>query len=303
MLLFKHLYNKNILLFNKIMQNLFENSEVSFGGNFENQVKNNVSNSVPDASITQNSLSIIIETKLDANKFNQKQLKEHCKRDDNHKDTVYLLCIAPQPNWQSNIILDTNKNNIQYASFKKIIKTIEENIDEYDRDLQDILADYKEYCLSESLIKPEYIFIPPINNTYIDINTQHKIYCEPYSRNARLSANYIGYYNNKNIKYISKIDYRVIIIDNKYINEQDKKEITDTLLIERLDKFRDELGWKNLEDFRYFVSNKQIEVNFEKESKGGIMGARYYKLPEDKIDDNTTLQDVANILIDIKIWD
>jgi hypothetical protein len=286
LLLFSRLYNDSIHKFNEFLNGLFENEEISVGLNFSQQSKNGLS--VPDGTFGQSSFKVLIETKLH-NKFDEGQLINHLESFSNEEQRIL---IGLSPTYMSNASRDrvveiSEKQGIKFinVTFEKIVEAFRKSLVDYDFELMGIIDDFEDYCYQEGLIKEDQFLmrILPCGPSF-DINKKNKLYFAPADR-GYTEHGYLGIYANKSVRGIGKIkniidaDIRDGNIDikknNKNTTEEEIKRIVDAIK-----ETKETLGWNIETGHKFFLMNEFYDTNFKKESKGGIMGARFFNLKD-----------------------
>ena len=117
--------------------------------------------SIPDATITQESFKIVVETKM-SDWFYSDQLQRHLKSFSDEKYKV-MITLAPELMNPENI-KEFEENLKEYntkqtypvmhvnTTFEMIIDAIQEVIDDKDYEMQEVLDDYLNYCYKDKLI-------------------------------------------------------------------------------------------------------------------------------------------------------
>ena len=163
MLLLSRLYSYSPTVFYTFLKNEYFSNTFNPEIFFNLQEKN--SNSVPDATIGQESFKIVIETKLENNPFTIKQLNEHLKAFGDAKYKV-LLSIAPKHmNVNTKIefekILESENTKQIYkihhinTTFEEIVNGIKELLNDRDYEMLEVIDDFESFCFSTNLISKE----------------------------------------------------------------------------------------------------------------------------------------------------
>ena len=161
MLLLSRLYTfspaKFFAFLRGILPELPENAAVEL--QFEMQRKSE--SSVPDATITQASFKVVVETKL-YNNFSLPQLQSHLREFRGEEYQVLLTLDPAKMTDAFNAKVakcvreynEANQSNIihQHLTFEELMSVVEDEIGERDYEMRDVLEDYREYCLSSGLI-------------------------------------------------------------------------------------------------------------------------------------------------------
>lgn len=314
MLLLSRLYSYNSAKFFTFLSKLLpENASVELFINLQEKTDN----SVPDATISQASFKIVVETKL-YSKFDLEQLKCHLQ---SFKNEDYKVLLTLDPNKLENkitksienMISEFNKNsnnNIihKHLSFEELINEIREIIDDRDYEINDILDDYEDYCYSGSLIPDDWKRMRvQLAGVTIDINKQLNLYYDNAERGFS-GHKYLGLYNQKAVKAIGEI---VAIVTGVYKGDNlelqtEKGTLTDEMKTRIKIAIEDskQYGY-NLSGIthRYFFVDKFYDTNYKKETPYAPMGTRFFNLCE--VLGTKTLpavQDIAKLL-EKKTWE
>ena len=159
MLLLSRLYSYSPKKFYKFMQTTFFPDGFCPEICIRIQEKND--KSVPDATISQESFKIVIETKM-RDCFDPIQLKNHLSSFKDEKIKV-LLSIASEPMAKEKkkafdddlkVYNANNNTNIIHINltFESLVDSIREVIDERDYEMQDVIDDFLQYCYHDNLI-------------------------------------------------------------------------------------------------------------------------------------------------------
>jgi hypothetical protein len=273
--------------------------------------------SIPDATLTQESYKIVIETKL-SEKFSTKQLRNHLTSFNNEKSKV-IATLSPEElrgeilSEFKGILLKYNKKNKnindtaivhKHLTFEDIIKEIREILTEQDYEFSEILDDYEEYCYSQSLIKDGWKKMRAIvAGTTLEINKKLNLYYDNAERGFS-SHDYLGLYSKKAVRAIGKICNTVIakpvngkieIIQGNATNEQKMKikaAIEDSV----------QYGYNLVLPRIYFFVEKFYETLFRKNTPYPIQKTKFFDLTE--ILDSTKLPSTDKIaeLLKNKEW-
>lgn len=269
--------------------------------------------SIPDATITQESFKVIVETKL-SDWFNKVQLLKHLEAFTGETIKV-LITIAPE-------LMDQNKKDdfekelkLYNASqkskvihinttFEGIANAMKGVIDDNDLEIQEVLDDYLEYCYHDNLITQSdawKIMRVQLAGTTIDFNMRENVYYDNAERGFR-PHKYLGLYTNKSVRAIGEITARItaVEVDGKLTFQEEEG----TLNNERKEKIRNaidsakEFGYDlKTTKHRYFFVEKFFETDFKKHTLYPPRGSRIFNLTEyidsDKI---TSAQVIANEL-------
>jgi glutaredoxin-related protein len=214
MLLLSRLYQYSS---NKFFQ--FLKSEI-FSDSFEPEIvftlQEKSDNSVPDATITQESFKIVVETKM-SDWFYSDQFMRHLSSFKDQKNKV-MITLAP-------VLMDEAKmleldrqlkeyNSTQHypimhinTTFEGIAEAIQEVIDDKDYDMQEVLDDYLNYCYNDKLIVVpdswKYMRVQLAGKTF-DFNVNENIYYDRLDRGFR-AHDYLVLYKEKSVRAIGRV--------------------------------------------------------------------------------------------------
>ncbi len=292
MLLLSRLYKYSSDKFFKLLKDSY------FGDMFEPELIFNLQErnkgSVPDATITQESFKIVVETKL-ADNFDIGQLERHLNSFKNESYKV-LITLAPEQMNKSmskqvnNMIHEHNKscndNPVIHinTTFEMLIESVERVLDERDYDMQDILEDYRDYCYSSYLIAKsdswKYMYGRLTSRTF-DFNMRENMYYSNISSGFR-PHDYLGLYANKSIRAVGKITAIITAVlgENGLEYNAEFGELTEEY--EKKIKFAIEDAKNNygyiLNANRYFFVDKFYETDFRKVTNYAPRGHRVFNL-------------------------
>jgi hypothetical protein len=292
-----------------------------FSDSFEPEIVFNLQEkneeSIPDATITQESFKIVVETKL-SDWFYSEQLMKHLKSFHDEKYKV-IITLAPK-------LMDTQKKNDvdskirEYnksqkypvfhinTTFEALANSISEIIDYRDFEMQDILDDYLNYCYNDGLISVsdawKYMRVQ-LASTTIDFNIENNMYYVDSDLGFR-QHEYLGLYKSKSVRAIGKITS--IIIAEKKTNEvifsAELGELTEEKKAKILLAMEDakRYGYDLSKSHRYFFVEKFYPTDFKKITPYAPRGSRVFDLTEILNTDNLpNVEEICKILSE-KTW-
>jgi hypothetical protein len=259
---------------------------------------------VPDAAIAQNSFKIVVETKR-YGQFEIGQLEGHLKsfRGENHQ---VLLTLAPERmSADTKKKLDKklgeyNRKNISSIvhcnlTFEELIKWIDDVLDERDFQMHDLIEDYRGYCEKDGLISDygNRMRVKAAVHTFDD-NQQLRVFYEK-AKQGSSKHDYLGLYNNKAVRLIGKIEDVIVALPSKPNKNGAISDITDITVIKgslddekknrivqainaSVNYYADSLM---REPHKYYLVDEFYDTRFEKKSKGGLWGTRFFDLCEE----------------------
>lgn len=291
MLLLSRLYSYSTTKFFTFLEKILpENAEVELLFNLQEKSKD----SVPDATITQSSFKVVVETKLHGN-FWLKQLENHLQSFKGEDYKVLLTLDPSQMNRQMKEELDklisvynnTNNSNVvhQHLTFEELVNAVYNVIDERDYEMIDVWEDYKEYCFASYLIPNDWKRMRvQLAGTTFNINKQLNLYYDSVSRGFS-GHEYLGLYSQKAVRAIGEITAIVTAIpkaDDLDINiEKGKftKEMKNQIKVAIDDSKK--YGYSLMsETHRYFFVEKFYDTFYEKVTPYAPMGSRMFDLTD-----------------------
>lgn len=291
MLLLSRLYAYSPDKFYRVLEDLRDSNQGTEELQVQFILQEKSEKSVPDATITQKSFKIVVETKYHTNgKFQLDQLENHFTAFGNEELKI-LLALATER------IRDDQKKKVEDAIREKklnivfISRTFEEVADairgvltERDYEMNDILADFEDYCYKDKLISDSWKRMKvELAGQSIKKNMEWGFYFQAAGRSS-LSYDYLGLYSNKAVRAIGKI--RMVVRERRDKNGElevlrgNMQELTDDIKgrIGDAMKFAESKGWEDRDGRDYLVVEKFYDTEYTKESKGAPMGAKIFDL-------------------------
>jgi len=292
MLLLSRLYSYSSDKFFRFLKSEF------FSDSFEPEIVFNLQEksveSIPDATIAQESFKIIVETKM-SDWFYSDQLIRHLKsfRDEKYK---VMITLAPE------LMSEEKKKQIEEklmkfnttqtypvihinTTFQRIVDSIQDIIDEKDYEMQEVLDDYINYCYKDKLIIVSDSWKRmrvKLAGTTFDFNINQDLYYDDIDRGFS-AHDYLGLYKEKSVRAIGKI----IAIITAVTTEKGIEYKTE---LGELTEDRKQKICKAIEDGknygyvmtgqRYFFVDKFYETDFRKITPRAPMGARVFDLSQ-----------------------
>lgn len=294
MLLLSRLYQYSSDKFFRFLKSEF------FSDSFEPEIVFNLQeksvDSIPDATITQESFKIVVETKM-SDWFYSEQLMRHLNSFGDEKYKV-MITLAPE------IMAEDKKKNFEQqlkeynsaqskpvihinTTFEGIANAIQEVIDDRDYEMQEVLDDYLNYCYNDGLIavSDSWKFMRmQLAGITLDFNVSQDIYYDNADRGFR-AHDYLSLYKNKSVRAVGKISARITAVDTdngmQYevefgeLTEERKQKIADAI-IDGVQHGYDIKSRKH----RYFFVEKFYETDFKKITPRAPMGTRVFDLTQ-----------------------
>lgn len=252
--------------------------------------------SIPDATITQESFKIVIETKM-SDWFYSDQLMRHLHSFNDEKFKV-MLTIAPEE-MDADKREEIEKQIAEYnktqerpvihinTTFEKLTGAIQNVIDERDYEIQDVLEDFLNYCYSDGLIPvaDAWKFMrAQLAGVTFDFNFENNVYYDNAERGFR-AHDYLGLYKEKSVRAIGKICARILAVDSEdgVVFESEYGDITEDRkqAILKCIADGDSHGYDlHTVKHRYFFVEEFFPMDFRKVTPRAPMGSRIFNLSE-----------------------
>ncbi|MGP1376235.1 MAG: hypothetical protein ACTTKS_01485 [Bulleidia sp.] len=274
--------------------------------------------SIPDATITQESFKIVVETKM-SDWFYLDQFKRHLNSfgDEKYKVMITLaseLMEEDKKNIFEQQLKEYNATHTRHVihintTFEGIANAIQEVIDDRDYEMQEILDDYLNYCYNDRLItvSDSWKFMRmQLAGATLDFNVSKGIYYDNAERGFR-AHDYLCLYKNKSVRAVGKICARIVAaeaekgmqyeVEYGELTEERKQKI----LIAITDG--DEHGYDlRTVKHRYFFVDQFYGTDFKKITPRAPMGTRIFDLSQIlETDQLPETKDIAELL-KTKTW-
>lgn len=252
--------------------------------------------SIPDATITQESFKIVVETKM-SDWFYKEQLIRHLNSFGDEKYKV-MITLAPEPMETKKLdtfekwLKEYNENRPRpivhiNTTFEDLANAISDVLDDRDYEMQDVLNDYLNYCYTDGLIPVsdswKYLRMQ-LSGVTLDFNVYAGVYYENAERSFR-AHDFLGLYKNKSVRAIGKVIARVTAIESEdgvtYDAEfgeltEDRKNLIAQAMADGDSHGYDLRSIKH----RYFFVDKFYETDFKKVTPRPPMGTRIFDLTQ-----------------------
>ncbi len=314
MLLLSRLYSYSSDKFFRFLKSEF------FSDAFEPEIVFNLQeksvDSIPDATITQKSFKIVVETKM-SDWFYTDQLIRHLNSFSDEKFKV-MITLAPElmksekkQDFEEQLRVYNSKQTYPVihinTTFEKLLNAIQEVVDDRDYEMQEVLDDYLNYCYKDKLIIVSDSWKRmrvQLAGTTFDFNVSESLYYDNIERGFS-THDYLGLYKEKSVRAIGKIISIITAVDTESGIEY-KAELGD------LTEDRKQLICKAIEDGksygyvmtaeRYFFVDKFYETDFKKITPRAPMGSRVFDLTQVlETDTLPGIQEIADLL-NAKTW-
>lgn len=252
--------------------------------------------SVPDATITQESFKIVVEAKM-FDWFYKDQLMRHLNSFNDEKFKV-IITLAPElmeNEKKTEFEADLEKYNKTQkypvihvnTTFEAMANANSDVLDDRDYELQDVLSDYLNYCYTDGLIPvsdaEKFLRVQLAGKTFA-FNVESGIYYDDTERGFR-PHNTLGLYKDKSVRAIGKIVARIVAVETEngveYTPESGEltEERKKAILMAMEDGKRYGYDLKNT-SHRYFFVEKFYETDFKKITPRAPMGSRIFDLTQ-----------------------
>jgi len=307
LLLFNRLYLSSVLKFRDFVRNLSQASsvEVQFGITFGQQYHSEAS--VPDGLIRQESVEILIETKLH-DSLRSDQLINHLSAFGPNASQRILLGLSKYPADSETVkavVAEIKKNRdfrgVEFVSvtFDDVERAFREVLSDADTELAEMLNDYYALCAEENLIdKREQTMLAVTAGMSIAENLKYDIYYDPAERRNNQPFKYLGLYENKSIAAIGAVRKIVPcdLIDGKLVINDDSK--LDPGEIQRITQIIETTDYYDIsEGSKFYLVDKFFPTDFRKTSPGSMRGKNYFDLEIFvDLDDDVTAEMLSHML-------
>jgi hypothetical protein len=290
MLLLSRLYLYSPTKFYTVLSEILqENANVELTFKIQDKIKDG---NIPDATITQASFKIVVETKITSH-FDEEQLIGHLK---SFKGETYriILTLDPEPfiePWETHfnrVLLEESEGRAEkiehkHLTFDGLIKLAGDVLDQRDYEMNDIVDDFREFCAVSGLLKSssKTMCVRTVGTT-VETNLRLNLYYDVVSK-TYTAFDYLGLYDKKTILAVGKIT-AVIIADMKNVKLRCKAERGDVTpdiearIIEAINE--SDVYDYNLSEYsqRYFFVDKFYETDFKKISRQSLRKAKFFDL-------------------------
>lgn len=272
--------------------------------------------SVPDATITQPSFKLVIETKL-TDWFYQDQLIRHLSKFKNEEYKVLITLSSEfmeqkKKDQVDKAIAEYNENHQTHiihvnTTFELLAQGIQDIITERDYEMQDVLDDYLDYCHNDKLIVTPDVWKKmrmQLAGTTFDFNVAENVYYDNINRGFS-QHDYLSLYKKKSIRAVGKIIAIItaVLRNGELQYNVERGEFTEERkrVIARAIEDGKKYGYV-LDTHRYFFVDKFYETDFPKVTPRAPMGSRMFDLTEVLgVTDLPDTQKIAALLKD-KTW-
>lgn len=272
--------------------------------------------SIPDATITQESFKIVVETKM-SDWFYTDQLLRHLKSFGDEKYKV-MITLAPElmnPEKKKEFEEHLKEYNatqtypVMHVNtvFERIVDAIRDVIDDRDYEMQEVLDDYLNYCYNDKLIIVSDSWKRmrvQLAGTTFNFNVSENLYYDNIERGFS-AHDYLGLYKEKSVRAIGKIKAIITAVTTEDGIEYKAElgELTDDRKQQICKAIEDGKSYGYvMTGERYFFVDKFYETDFKKITPRAPMGTRVFDLSQVLETENLPeTQEIAEIL-KTKTW-
>ncbi len=250
--------------------------------------------SVPDATISQPSFKLVIETKM-TDWFYKDQLMRHLSKfkNEEYKVLITLSSESMEAKKKEEIDAAIARFNVEHQShiihvnttFELLAMGVQDVITERDYEMQDVLDDYLDYCRNDRLIVVSDAWKKmrmQLAGTTFEFNVAENVYYDNIERGFS-PHDYLGLYKQKSVRAVGKITAIITFIqkDGTPDYNVERGELTEERKqkIEKACEDGKKYGYE-LSAVRFFFVEKFYETDFPKVTKGPSMGTRMFDLKE-----------------------
>lgn len=250
--------------------------------------------STPDATITQESFKIVVETKM-SDWFYSDQLLRHLKSFSDEKYKV-MITLAPElmnPEKKKEFEEQLKGYNTTQTypvmhvniTFEGIIDAIRDVIDDRDYEMQEVLDDYLNYCYNDELIIVSDSWKRmrvQLAGTTFNFNVSENLYYDNIERGFS-AHDYLGLYKEKSVRAVGKIIAIITAVTTEDGIEYKSElgELTDERKQQICEAIEDGKNYGYvMTGERYFFVDKFFETDFRKITPRAPMGTRVFDLTQ-----------------------
>ena len=286
--LFSQINQQSTERLRELLSQMFDGEDMPLGISFDQQSRAEIS--VPDGSIFQESLHIVIETKVDAG-VNTDQLIRHCGAFTAGRMGNYLMLLTKHdvPADLFDSVMGKAKETgviFKHVTFEKLYGLLDKFALEHETHLKHVVEDFRLYCSDMDLLpdRRTWLRIVACGNT-LALNAKWSMYYRQAYENYS-PHEYLGLYNQKAVRYVGKI---VATYDNEDDGNGGMKlnlvkgtanQAFEDRIVHMVEETEEEVGWDVSSGLRFFCVDEFIPTFFEKTSPRGIMGRRFWDVTE-----------------------
>lgn len=286
-LILKLIYEDNANVFCEIINDIVGVDALSDRPEFSQQEK--TGDKIPDLKIKQNSFEIIFETKIN-DWFYEEQIEKYIKQlKQSNKDCKICLLLTNEFRNEDiehkfpNAYKDARQNDIEIVNitFQELISIIEEKYNKLSNIINKFVGEFRDFLDTQNLLEKWKYTLDIVNCSRSIEMIRNEIYICPNSSGSynHKRAKYFGAYSNKSINDIAEI--KAIVVLNKDDSNEIRYKNTTEKDCNLIKQAKQKLLDLNIEIFDngtqvFLLEKLHNNVNFIKESKGGLFASKFY---------------------------
>lgn len=293
LLFLSRLYNYSPGRFQGFLREVLQDDQLNVGIAFHQQVREGMG-SVPDGRLGQDSLKVLVETKLSQN-YSKEQLLNHMMAF-SREGRQYLMLLGPTApkhklliDLQKDIAALNKKNGthvvVSPITFEQLIECYDSVLLAQDFEMKDLVEEFKAFCAESKLLPVgSYTMRAVVCSKTLQENQERRVYYDSISRTFR-EHDFIGLYADKRIRAIGKISN--IIHAEMEGRELKVREKLRTPTEAQLKTIREIIpvaeknnGYQIATGHNFFLVDQFFETDYLKATKNPIQGPKYFDLRE-----------------------
>jgi hypothetical protein len=308
--LLRYFYQSSPFKLQSVLTSLLE-TELSIGLAFQQQVRGDAS--IPDALITQEPMSIFIETKR-GGELDSDQIRRHLKSIAGHSgasrgDNPILIGLTKEAitEVQRKALTTVAANQgIRFGAvtFTQIVDALRAQCADFERELLSMVKDYEDYLAEEGLSegRNKWLVVFPCG-TSIAENARFGLYYEPPSRPCKGNYRFIGIYTMKAVAYVGEVEAIAVAPyrNGKFSFTEEVGQLSEDHR-QRIASAVEQTQYYDLKanPHRFYLVDSFVATDARKTSAQGIWGMRYLDLSKMIKDYNPrrkyTTEELATVL-------
>jgi hypothetical protein len=305
LLLLLRLHQYNRFKFEKFMGLICAEDDVQLPSSWlQFRQQKGTGKSVVDGFIAQDSIKIVVETKLTPT-FDLAQLENHLNVFDVEQHKLLILLSPLMGDGLSGQLVSIRKKaalkniSVVHTSFEDIVEKTRKCLSDHDEEMLALASDFEVFCSENNLLpRDQYsLFVPPCGLSF-EANERFRLYYCPAIRSHR-DAKYLGIYAQKKVRAIGQISKVVACTVNtatgKVSAENEAIDLTDEEKERILGavKEAETREWDLTTGHKFYLCDSLEPTDFLKISPGGIVGHRNFDL--EKVLGNKVPKDLSTI--------
>lgn len=258
--------------------------DLPLGISFEQQRRSG--SSVPDGSILQEPLHLVLETKVGSG-VDAGQLVRHLDAFSKGKTGNYLILLTKAEVAPEQVAALTAKSKetgvvFRHVTFERLCEQLKELALPHETHLKRVAEDFQAYCSDEGLLpdRRKWLRIVPCGDT-LQLNQKWGVYYQPTARGYS-RHDYLGIYHWKAVRGVGRV---AAVYDNaddgsggmalRPVGDTGSADF-ETRIQGIVQETQSGLGWDVRRGHRFFCVESFAPTEFKKTSPYGIQGARFW---------------------------